>query len=125
MPTLVQVSLQDNEWHVRGEIDLTTAGAILATRGRGLVFTKTGTGVYTVRVVGYIFKEVLARQVQLHAATPTPAYAEITGIDLDGAGDGTGAVITITTLDDNATPAAANIAAGTISLDVVFRMYGP
>jgi hypothetical protein len=123
MPTMAAQHWNVGEIEVNFEIDLNSSAAIIATRGDDVVATKIGTGVYTVRVVGRTFYEVLYRHVHLFRAVPTIANAQITAIDLDGAGDGTGAVITITTLDDYATPVAADISstAATLSGKVVFR----
>lgn len=122
MSTVSQETWNVAECAVRCEFDLSAAAAVTATRGDDVVVTKTGTGVYTVRVVGRTFYEVLKRFAWLSRAAPGTANAQVTSIDLDGAGDGTGAVITVTTLDDFATPAAADVgAASTVSVEVVFR----
>lgn len=123
MPTMAAQHWNVGEIEVNFEFDLSTGAAVTATRGDDIVVTKTGTGLYTVRVVGRTFYEVLFRTCTLFRAVPTIANAQITAIDLDGAGDGTGAVITVTTLDDYATPVAADIATttATVSGKVVFR----
>jgi hypothetical protein len=123
MPSPKEITQNYGTWKVQGEFDLTTAGAILASRGDGLVFTKTGTGTYTVRVINEIFVEVLHRNVEVNRATATAGIVNISSIDVDGAGDGTGAVITIQTLDDNATPTATDQATGTVSFSVTFRKW--
>jgi hypothetical protein len=111
------------EWIVRGQFDIGASGAITASRGDNLVFTKTGTGTYTVRVINESFVEVLADSVGVRRATATAGWVNISSIDVDGAGDGTGAVITIQTLDDNATPTATDQTTGTISFEVTFRKW--
>lgn len=127
MPTMAAQHWNVGEIVVNFEVDLTAAAAINtaagSVRGDDIVATKTGTGLYTIRVVGRTFYEVLFRHAEFHpAGAANIVNAKVTAIDLDGAGDGTGAVITITTLDDYATPAAADVvAAGTISGQVVFR----
>lgn len=127
MPTMAAQHWNAGEVIVNFEVDLLSTAAINtasgSVRGDDIVATKTGTGLYTIRVVGRTFYEVLSRHVELVRAVPTIANAQITAIDLDGAGDGTGAVITITTLDDYATPIAADISgtAATLSGYVVFR----
>lgn len=123
MPTMAKQSWNAGEVEVNVEIDLSAAAAITATRGDDVVTTKTGAGVYTIRVVGRTFYEVLYRHAEFFPSGAAGIVnAKVTAIDLDGAGDGTGAVITITTLDDYATPVAADVAAaGTLSVQVVFR----
>ncbi len=91
------------EWVIKGEFDLTAAGAILASRGDALVFTRTGVGTYTVRVINETFIEVLSRRADVNRATATAGTANISAIDVDGAGDGTGA--------------------GTVSFEVTFRKW--
>lgn len=124
MPNNSAIEQTSYTWRVPFEFDLNASAAITATRGDGITATKTGTGTYTVRVNRQDFVEVLARDVNFYTVvgSPTSRWASITLIDTDGAGDGTGAVITITTWDDNATPAAADTnVAGIISGEVVFR----
>lgn len=128
MPTSQDIKQNFGEWTVRWDIDLANTGTVSATRGDGIVVTKTGVGTYTIRVERLVFFEVLERAVDLHFGTVANEIqgAVITGIDLDGAGDGTGCVISITTYDDNATPAAANITVTStcvMSGHVTFRMW--
>lgn len=123
MATVSQVSLNADEWVVRCEFDITTAGAIAAVRGDGVTVAHPTTGTYTVTVDREYFFEVLHRHAEYNQATPTAAWAGITSIDVDGAGDGSGAVITVKTFDDNATPTAADLATGTVSVQVTFRRH--
>jgi hypothetical protein len=115
-------------WTVRGEFDLTTSGAILSVagvpqvRGDNFSVSRTATGTYVVVVSNESFYEVLNRQAGLHKATPDAAWAAITAI-ATGPSDGSGATITIKTMDDNATPTAADQASGTVSFAVSFRKW--
>jgi hypothetical protein len=111
------------EWIIRGEFDLTAAGAVLAQRGDGVTVARASAGTYTVTVNGESFIEVLDRRVDVNRATATSGTVNISSIDVDGAGNGTGAIITIQTLDDNATPTATDQTTGTVSYNVVFRKW--
>ncbi len=102
-----------------GMIDLTTSGAISASRGEGITFARASAGVYTA-TLDEIFYDCLGAFVDLSEATVTSAGVRITDIDLQASG---GAVITFSTFDDNATPAAADLAAGSVSFRAVFRRY--
>ena len=128
MPSSGTISgMSVGEFTVRFEIDTDGTGAITATRGDNVVAAKTGTGTYTVTPTAGVlrntgaallpFAEVLHRQVQLLQATPTAFWATITGVVAS-----TG-VISITTLQANASPAATNVSAvSTIAGYVTFRL---
>lgn len=116
-----------NEFTVNCEFDTDGTGAVTATRGDGMVVAKTGTGTYTVTpVAGQLrstgaallpFTEVISRTVELNQAVGTAFWAGITGIVA-----ATG-VISITTYQANAAPAATNLGAvSTVSVRVTFRL---
>lgn len=123
MPTMAKQSWNAGEVEVNVEIDLSAAAAITATRGDDIVATKTGAGLYTVRIVGRTFFEVLYRHAEFFpSGAAGTVNAKVTAVDLDGAGDGTGAVVTVTTFNGYVTPAAADVAAaGLLSVQLVFR----
>ena len=52
MPTNETVFNNYGTWRIEGQVDLSSAGAVSATRGDGCSTAKTGTGTYTVTVKG-------------------------------------------------------------------------
>lgn len=127
MPTNQSIFQDHAVQVVTCDIDIANTGTVGTVRGDGLVVTKTGTGTYTVQVKNTDFYEVVFRGVQLHFGTQANAiqHAAITSITANS-GAGTGAVINITTYDDNASPAAANLTVTStcqMSVQVHFRRW--
>lgn len=126
MPTNQSIHNNFNEFIVHFDFDTVAAGAVSTAAGGvradGCTVTKTGVGTYTVTVNRVAFYEVLHRQCQLSQSPATAFWASITGVALSA--DSQSTVISITTWDDNATPAAANLGAnGNISGQVVLRRH--
>lgn len=122
MPTSQATHQAFNKHEVDFEFDTVAAGAVSTATGGvradGCAVVKTGVGTYTVTVTNIPHVEVISRSVQLNQAAGTAFWAGITGIVVTNGST----VISITTYDDNATPAAANLGAnGVISGRVVLR----
>lgn len=50
MSNITQVINNAFTWSIQGEVDLSSAAAVVANRGDNMVVTKTGTGTYTIVV---------------------------------------------------------------------------
>jgi len=130
MAATVCVENQGGKWAFEFEFTVTTSGAIVndadgfSCTDPTVVVARTDTGTYTATLPGTFYK-TLYRNCKLNEATPTAAEADITAISLDGGvADATGGatcLVTIKTMDDNASPAAADLSVGTISCRLVFQ----
>lgn len=132
MPSIEQIAQNYNEWQIRGEFDLSSAGAVTAagTRGDGLSVTKTGTGTYKVTVKGA--QGLRASQVLYAGCDVVPArtggtlgtalFARITSVAHAAAPNGDDVEILITTSATKGSAAADNgTAASTVTFDVCVR----
>lgn len=124
--TTQSVFQNEGRWHIEAQCDLGSDASAGAVRGTNCTFTKTGTGAYTLKVKGTTalkVYEVLHGQAALVGASPATAFnARVTGVTQ--ATDGTDDVsITLVTLTNAATPAAADTTAAiTLSVNVVLRV---
>lgn len=123
MPNLASVSQNEGTWYIEAEADLSAAAAVTATRGTNIVCAKTGAGTYTFTVKGtqaLKMYEVLNRFADLGGAPATAFWAKVTGITQTAGTDDV--VISVSTLTNAATPAAADVTAGCVmSIGVALR----
>lgn len=124
--TNVQINENEGEWHIRGEIDLTSAAAVSTIRGSNQVAAKTATGTYTVTVKGtQALKLVETLDERVVFARTVPATA--LGCRISSVANGTGVnsddiVITIKTMALPTSGADTDTtAATTLSFQVVIR----
>lgn len=124
--TNVQINENEGEWHIRGEIDLSAAAAVLANRGSNQVVAKTATGTYTVTVKGtqaLKLVEILDRRVVFNGTVPATAL----GCRISSVANGSGVnsddvVITLKTMASPTSGADTDTtAATTLSFQVVIR----
>ena len=128
--TPYEYSINEGKCNIEAECDLSSAGAVGATRGSLCTFTKTGVGTYTLRVAqraGLKLYEVLQRSSDL-SGTPAGAFwAKITSVAqgdaTDTTPDGGGDILIGITLLSNANPPVASdvTAACTLEVSVVVR----
>ena len=130
MPSTVAVHSQGGKWIYEFEFTVTTSGAIVpdadgfTSTDPAVTVSRTGTGTYKINIPGN-FQKTVYRSAKLLEATPTAATADFTAVSLGGGtADATGGAttdVTLKTMDDNATPAAADLSAGTIACRIVFQ----
>lgn len=126
MPTGESIKQNYAEWQIRGEVDLSSAGAVSAYRGDGIVAAKASTGTYTVTVKGAqalklykILKRFADVQPILAATTlGTALYARVSNV----ATSDDDVVITILTSATKGGAAADNTTtAETVAFEVVVQ----
>lgn len=131
MPTGESIKQNYSEWQIRGEFDITAAGAVSGSpRGDGLSVTKTGVGTYKVTVKGaqgLRASSVLKRYAAVVPANSgatlgTALAARVSAVAHAAAPNADDVEITIITSNALGGAAADNTtAAETISFEVVCR----
>lgn len=130
MPTPVEIHGLGGKWLYEFEFTVTTAGAIVpdadgfTTTDPQVSVVRASAGTYTATIPGN-FQKVVSRRAEFVAAAASAIQAQITAVGLGTgtaqAGGGTTSTLTIITGNSNAVPAAADQAAGTVSVSVAFQ----
>lgn len=113
----------EHRWEIEAEVDLSAAAAVTATRGTGIVCTKSSTATYTFVIKGTSALKmyaVLNRDADVYGTPATIARANITSITqaTDGSDD-----ITVVVKTTNATfVETATTGACTLKLSLVLQV---
>lgn len=125
MPTVNATINNECEWHLRGEIDINSSAAVLATRGSNYTTTKTGTGTYTVVLkdtAALQMVEILHREASYSASVPATALGVFISTVVQNASTGDITITLITTAAATSGAATDGTAATTIDFEVVLRI---